>query len=117
MSYTLFLDDIRFPEDVRYDYDTYSNIIICRNVDDAIWTVRQRGVPSFISFDHDLGDFDSHRVEKTGALFARWLCDYIINQNLPLPDKFNYYVHSMNPVGARNIQAYMDNFVKIWRLQ
>lgn len=116
MSYTLFLDDIRFPEDVRYDYGPYCNIIICRNVDDALWTVQQRGLPNFISFDHDLGD-DDPVLEKTGYTFARLLCSYIMSQNLPLPDKFNYYVHSMNPVGARNIQAYMDNFVKIWRLQ
>lgn len=116
MSYTLFLDDIRFPGDVRYDYGPYKDIIICRNVDDAIWTVQQRGIPSFISFDHDLGD-DHPVMESTGYTFAKLLCSYIMDRNLVLPDKFGYYVHSMNPVGARNIQAYMDNFVKHWRLQ
>ena len=114
MSYVLFLDDIRFPQDVKYDYGSYSNVIICRSMDDAIWCVKHRGLPDFISFDHDLADI--HYIvgdgEKTGYSFAKWFCDYLMDNNLTLSDNFNYYVHSMNPVGAKNIYHYMENFLR-----
>lgn len=118
MAYILFLDDIRFPEDVRYSYGPYRNIIICRSMDDAVWTVKQHGLPSFISFDHDLADehYASGEGEKTGYAFAKWFCDYLMDNSLLLPLGFNYYVHSMNPVGAKNIKAYMDNFINYWRV-
>ena len=117
MAYTLFLDDIRFPEDVKYCYGPYSNIRICRSMDDAVWSVRQYGLPSFISFDHDLAD--THYItgdgEKTGYTFAKWFCDYIMDNNLRLPVGFSFFVHSMNPVGAKNINAFMNNFLTHWR--
>ena len=117
MSYTLFLDDIRFPEDVRYDYGPYKDIVICRSMDDAVWCIRQRGIPAFISFDHDLADehYDKDTGEKTGYSFAKWFCEYVMDNGLALPDSFNYRVHSMNPVGAENIRQYMENFLKYWR--
>lgn len=114
--WTLFLDDIRFPNDVVYDYGSYSNVIICRNMDDAVWAVKQYGLPSFISFDHDLADthYISGDGEKTGYTFAKWFCNYVFDNELPLPKNFNYYVHSMNPVGANNIRAYMKNFLEFY---
>ena len=113
-AWTLFLDDIRFPEDVRYNYGLYKNVRICRSMDDAVWAVRQYGLPVFISFDHDLAD--EHYIvsdgEKTGYTFAKWLCDYIMDNNLRLPVGFGFFVHSQNPVGAENIRCYMNNFLK-----
>jgi hypothetical protein len=118
MTYwNLFLDDIRFPEDVRYNYGPYDRLRICRNMDDAVWAVKQYGLPTFISFDHDLAD--THYIigdgEKTGYTFAKWLCDYIMDNNLRLPAGFDFFVHSMNPVGAENIRKYMENFLKQWK--
>jgi hypothetical protein len=116
-AWTLFLDDLRFPEDVRYDYGPYKDVVICRNMDDAVWCVKQYGIPKFISFDHDLAD--EHYVaaggEKTGHTFAKWLCDYIMDNKVDIPEDFAYYVHSMNPVGAENIRMYMHNFIKHWK--
>lgn len=116
--YTLFLDDIRFPEDVPYDYrfGLYKNAVICRSMDDAVWTVKHRGIPGFISFDHDLSDehYGKDTGEKTGYTFAKWFCDYIMDNNLQLPTSFNYRVHSMNPVGAKNIDCFMRNFLRIY---
>lgn len=121
MTWTLFLDDIRFPEDVKYDYGSYKDIVICRSMDDAVWAVKQYGLPSFISFDHDLADdhylLGASKNEKTGYAFAKWLCDYIMDNDLTLPRKFNFYVHSMNPVGAENIRQCMVNFLKHHDLQ
>lgn len=117
MSWVLFLDDIRFPEDVRYDYDSYSNLRICRSMDDAVWAVKNYGLPSMISFDHDLADI--HYIigdgEKTGYTFAKWFCDYIMDNSLDIPLDFSYYVHSANPVGAENIRCYMENFLKAYK--
>ena len=117
MTWALFLDDIRFPEDVRYHFGPYSKVIICRSMDDAVWTIKHHGLPNLISFDHDLSD--EHYIigdgEKTGFTFAKWLCDYIMDNELDLPVGFKFLVHSMNPVGAENIRNLMGNFVKYWR--
>jgi hypothetical protein len=57
MKWKLFLDDDRYPVD-----NTWT---IARNVDDAIWYVTNYGMPSFIMFDHDLGNF-----KQSGMDFA-----------------------------------------------
>jgi hypothetical protein len=44
--------------------------------------------------------------EKTGYDCAKWLCNYCIDNGIPLPE---YYVHSMNPVGRENIKFYLDS--------
>ena len=76
-NYTLFLDDIRFPADVKYNYGPYRNVVICRTMDDAVWCVEQYGLPTMISFDHDLADvhYIASDGEKTGYTFAKWFCD------------------------------------------
>ena len=76
-NYTLFLDDIRFPADVKYNYGPYRNVVICRTMDDAVWCVEQYGLPTMISFDHDLADvhYIAGDGEKTGYTFAKWFCD------------------------------------------
>ena len=115
-NWILFLDDIRFPEDVKFFYGPYKNLRICRSMDDAVWAVKQYGLPTMISFDHDLAD--THYIigdgEKTGYTFAKWFCDYVMDNDLQLPVGFGYHVHSMNPVGAENIRKYMENFLKTW---
>jgi len=106
MTYKLFLDDIRFPATADW--------IIARNMDDAVWYVQNHGVPGFISFDHDLADdhyIIGQKHEKTGYDFAKWFCDHIMDNEIELPETFGYVVHSMNPVGAANIQHYMHNFL------
>lgn len=118
MTYTLFLDDIRFPEDVPYNYGKYSNMIICRSFDDAVWTVEHRGPPQFISFDHDLEDvhYITGDGEKTGYSFAIWFAEYIMDSAVELGEDFSFYVHSMNPVGAENIRSFMNNFLE-WEIK
>jgi len=117
MTWKLFLDDIRFPADVRYDYGPYRDIVICRSMDDAVWCVEQYGLPQFISFDHDLADihYEQGDGEKTGFTFAKWLCDYVMDNDLQIPEDFGFLVHSMNPVGAENIRCYMNNLLKHWK--
>jgi arginase family enzyme len=84
-------------------------------MDEAVECILKNGLPIFISFDHDLADdhyLPGSTYEKTGATFARWLIDWIIDNDIVIPDDFNYYVHSMNPVGAENIRSLMASFLR-----
>ena len=111
MRYKLYLDDLRYPPADTEDWR------IARNYHDALWYVKTYGLPYHISFDHDLGmnhDPSASIVprEFTGYDFAKWFCIYVLNTGLDLPADFGYTVHSANPVGAANIRAYMENFLK-----
>lgn len=105
MTWKMFLDDERFP-DVLYDDFESVDWVIVRSFQDAKWHVLNRGLPSFISFDHDLG---SHTW--TGMDFAKWFCDHVMDNDLSL-EGFDFHVHSQNPVGAENIKSYMTQFLK-----
>jgi len=82
--------------------------------------------PHMVHFDHDLGNEyhwnethpmnedgtspDEHEIlydkfqEMTGYHAAKWLVDYCMINELPLP---RWNVHSMNVVGAKNIRDYL----------
>ena len=98
MKWNLFLDDERYP--------IGSDWIIARNSAHAKWCIRSYGLPQSIYFDHDLNE------KETGYDFAKWFCETIMDGYVPLPNDFQYYVHSQNPIGAENIRNYMDNFLK-----
>lgn len=101
--YILFLDDQRFPPS---NMKTYT--IIARSYDDAVSILQWCGVPSMISFDHDLGE------EKTGYDFAKYFCEQVLDGKIHLDlQNFDYVVHSQNPVGSKNIEQYMDNFLRL----
>jgi hypothetical protein len=93
----LFLDDERYPIDGSW--------IIARTFDDACWFITHYGLPTFISFDHDLGSI------KTGMDFAKWFSNHVLDHRVTLPTGFSFYVHSQNPVGAENIKSYMQAFI------
>jgi hypothetical protein len=74
-----------------------------------VWYARYADIPiSYISFDHDLG---SDCPETTGYACAKWLVDFDMKHNI-LTEDFTFNVHSANPVGARNIRMYMDQYLK-----
>ncbi len=99
--YILFLDDHRDPPDKLKNVS-----IIARSYDDAVSVLKWCGVPMIISFDHDLGE------GKTGYDFAKYFCDQVLDGKINLDlNEFDFTVHSENPVGAKNIEAYMDNFI------
>jgi len=93
----LYLDDIRTPKTEGWD--------IVRNYDDFVAWIELNGIPNEVSFDHDLGE----NTEKTGYDAAKWLGQYCIDNGLPLP---KHNVHSANPVGKANIEAYLNNVIK-----
>ena len=55
MSYFLFLDDERFPQDVTWVKLPQHNWTIVRNYNDFVRTIESKGIPKEIAFDHDLG--------------------------------------------------------------
>ena len=97
----LFIDDERFP--VTNDW------VIARTSKEAINYVYDRGMPNEISFDHDLGGDD------TSIFFLKWLVNQMLDGNIYLPYGFTYSIHSQNPIGVKNIEAYMQDILKISR--
>ena len=123
-TYNLFLDDFREPEDAfSYTHNQTYLIgwVVVRNYNDFVNYILTKGMPSLISFDHDLADFhydNQHNLdqkyydtvtEKTGYHCAKWLVNYCIDNDLDLPD---YLAHTMNTVGRKNILSLLDNYKK-----
>ena len=46
-------------------------------------------------------------MEKTGYSCAKWLIDFCIDKDLPLPE---YFCHSLNPGGKENILSILKNY-------
>lgn len=111
-GYYLFLDDERIPDEVfRYAgnlmYLKYRWIIV-RSHRKFVKTIIKKGVPQFISFDHDLSDVKSER-EMTGYDCAKWLSAYCMNNKKQIS---KYAIHTSNTVGAQNIETYLQNHIK-----
>jgi len=119
------LDDIRSMSDVR-KYTKLPAVpnehwVVVRSYNEFVDTINTLGLPTFVSFDHDIasshygdglhGDdipYDSY-TEKTGYDCAKWLVDYCMKKGVKHPP---YVVHSMNPVGKRNIISYVESYNK-----
>ena len=124
MKKALYLDDQRTPTTTIPGYHPWQ---VVRNYDEFVSWIEKNGVPDLVSFDHDLAkehiddyfnqklnigwqqpSYDTYK-EKTGLDCARWLCEYVQKNNL----KLNLCsVHSHNPIGAVNIQSYINGFKK-----
>lgn len=136
MSYYLFLDDERIPQNVTWVH-IYQNVeyVIVRDYNSFCDYISKNGLPTFVTFDHDLADehydvmlkdFHYHSSfisndsndesngsivdfdygkEKTGFDCAKWMVDYCIDNNFTFPE---YQVHSMNPVGKERIFQYVE---------
>jgi len=75
--------------------------VLCRSTEEALAAVSELGLPSFISFDHDLGDQD------TSMVFLHRLVNEIWDGVSPPPD---YQVHSANPIGSQNVISFMESW-------
>jgi hypothetical protein len=127
-NYNLFLDDIRHPYDAFvYTKDPdFSKLtwVVARSYNEFIKIIasnfkKDGSFPRLIAFDHDLSDEHYEHLtgtipydemqEKTGMHCAKWLIDFCMDNQLPLPE---YKVHSMNPAGAENIRSILSNYKK-----
>lgn len=90
----LYLDDIRVtPPGFNLRAYTAAEAII----------MLKTGMITFISFDHDLGP----DTAGTGYDVAKWIEEQAVtNPDFVMPE---WFVHSGNPVGARNIENAMTS--------
>jgi hypothetical protein len=115
----LFLDDIRQPHDA-FEHTQQTMFLhkkweVVKNYNEFINWITKNGLPEFISFDHDLADYEISKemqdtqvyTEKTGYECAKWLIDYCLDNNLKCP---KFYCHSMNPVGKDKINSILEQF-------
>jgi hypothetical protein len=123
--YKLFLDDERDPYKVTWVEMPLGPWEIVRSYAEFVKTITEKGLPSFVAFDHDLADEHYRRSmynpdrhysnyytdgtfkEKTGYECAVWLVNYCIDNNTDFPQ---YVVHSMNPIGKENIVSYIESY-------
>ena len=122
MSYNLFLDDEKKPRDIWSDtkiseYAVY-NWVTVKDYDSFIDIIKDKGLPTRISFDHNLSE-EHYKLEegknipyesfesKTGYDCAVWLIEYCIDHSQTLP---SYKVHCNKGVGSLNIENILKNF-------
>jgi len=53
--------------------------------------------------------------EATGYDIAKELISRDMDEKpwVDIPPDFQFYVHSKNPIGAKNIQMYLNNYLKL----
>jgi hypothetical protein len=120
----LFLDDIRpvsmifgmIPDHISNKIPTNRQITLVKSYEEFILYIINRGIPDFVSFDHDLSyeHYESNKScenfnEKTGYDCVKWLIDHCLENKLRFPD---YYVHSMNIIGKENIDDVISSYKK-----
>lgn len=114
MKKLLFLDDERNFEDVTWiKYPQYQEVYVFPRMCDFMFAVMHiEDLHNYdFSFDHDLQDFSGAGEESTGYDCVKWLCDYAIDEKIDIR-KCNFFVHTKNPVGKKNIESYVANFIK-----
>ena len=99
----LYLDDERFPKSKDWN--------IVRDFGEFKSWIEENGLPSLVSFDHDLGKNDDGTIKENGVDCARWMCNYCADSGLPLP---KYNIHTANSVGHDNILSVLKTFEKIF---
>lgn len=117
MAYKLFLDDIRTLEMACLSNPALAPLyrkeewVIVRSYKEFVKCIEERGLPSMVSFDHDLADehyapeeywdtdWHDHQEfrEKTGYDCAKYLKEKIGNEIVVI------MCHSSNPVGKEKI--------------
>jgi hypothetical protein len=133
-DFKLFLDDIRKPKDGflyndgRYLLDASntanSSWDVVRNYEDFCEWIDKFGVPSVVSFDHDLSfEFMKHYHEftkhtgivdydnlksKCGLDCVKFLLDVCLKSNIKFP---TYYIHSANRWGSENMRKCIEIFL------
>jgi len=104
MSYNLFLDDERNPEDI----DNTKEYIIARSSKDAIGIIMKKGIPNFIAFNYYLGinySFSPPKIDtcmKFLESFYRY-CESLDSYQIP-----DYSVHTSDNEKRYDIIVFME---------
>lgn len=110
MTWNLFIDDERLPEQVTWGTEAFYQRypwVVARSLLEVQQIIYHLGFPSFVSFDHDLGT-----DEPTGKDIANWLIEHDMdNDRSKIPDNFQFFVHSKNPIGKQNIEGLLNEYL------
>lgn len=111
MSYNLFIDDERWPTDATWAdwYPHRDNWVVARNWPEVLQLLESLGIPSYISFDHDLGPDE---ITLNGYEIAQKIVEGDMDGKWQIPADFSFFVHSQNPIGKRNIEGLIMNYLK-----
>jgi len=105
-KYSLYLDDIRSPG----TKPPVGKWVIARSNFEFLMALKEYGVPVYISFDHDLGEHeDAIDIVKSFISLDQTHIEKYNEAIIPL--EFSFNVHSANPVGAKNIEALLSNYL------
>ena len=120
-NYNLFLDDVRIPTHVHWaEVPKDQHYSVVRNFNEFVDIISLRGLPKFVCYDHDLStehyqdigkacmNYNNYK-ERTGYDCAKWLVAYCLEKNIKHPP---YVVHSLNPIGKKNIESYIESYNK-----
>lgn len=102
-SWHLFLDDERSPESVDWSGKT---VEIARSSGEAIALLDSKGLPGFISFDHDLGGDD------TGMKVMWHLIYGDMDGKWDISDIQQVQLHTANVVGRKNLEGLWVSYCK-----
>lgn len=114
----LWLDDVRDPFDTKINWLVFSpieqpfEVVWVKKYHEFVDWITRNGLPDAICFDHDLSDIHINKstyIEKTGYDTAKWLVGYCIDNNKQIP---LYNIQSANPVGKKNIDDLLKNYIK-----
>lgn len=108
MDYKIFLDDIRMPTDI-YPKTDNKDWVIVRDVDEFKKTIKEKGIPYFISFDNDLGAFKDGTSKPEGKDAAKWMT---YEEGMDISN-MDFKAHSSNIAGPReDIAGWINNWKK-----
>lgn len=104
----LWLDDERDPKDpqIQMEFGAEGDEVWAKSAQQAISYLQQGNVES-ISLDHDLGS-----GAGTGYDVAKWMEERAYDGTL---SRVQWAVHSLNPVGARNIERALTSADHYWK--
>ena len=106
MCWALFVDDERMPLS-----NFNGELVVARSLQEAISLIVENGCPSFISFDHDLGEASTGDAIE----LVKWMIEKDLDENgCFIPKNFSFFVHSANPVGRKNIESLLTSYLE-WR--
>lgn len=106
----LWLDDERDPTQtyIQSNFGADGDEVWVKTAAQAIHYLKQGDVVS-ISLDHDLGS-----GAGTGLDVAKWIEEQAYHRTLP---RLSWSVHSMNPVGRKDIARAMRKADEFWNVQ
>ena len=114
----VWIDDIRDPQESTWQHWIKKNfgtndfdITWIKSYKEFVDFVDKNGLPSNVSFDHDLGDVEDPNNEKTGYDCAKYIVDYCMDNDRDIP---NYRIQSDNGPGRENIDKYLQNYNKFY---